>query len=198
MALDVQARQLQALVWTEKLRRFVADGDVLRTTSRCLYVLDWAELWKEIICECHNSLWVGHPEAARTQALIERTYYWPRMHDDVERYVKTFLVCQQDKGKQKKPAGLLEPLPIPDKPWESISMEFIVGLPKVEGYGNIIAVVDRFSKYVIFTPMPVSFNVEGAAKAFFRSVVKYWGLPRSIASNWDPVLLEGFGVNCSE
>lgn len=62
------------------------------------------------------------------QALIEHTYYWPRMRDDVEHYVKTYLVYQQDKGEQKKLAGLLEPLQISDRPWESISMDFIVGL----------------------------------------------------------------------
>ncbi|XP_057508584.1 uncharacterized protein LOC130791472 [Actinidia eriantha] len=63
------------------------------------------------------------------------------MQDDVELYVKTCLVCQQDKVEQSRPAGLLEPLPTPDQPWESISMDFITSLPKSEGKGTIIVVV---------------------------------------------------------
>lgn len=57
MALDVQGRQLLALARAGKPRRFVADGDVLQTASGCLYVPNWAELRKEIIRECHDSLW---------------------------------------------------------------------------------------------------------------------------------------------
>lgn len=120
------------------------------------------------------------------QALAERAYYWSRMWDDIEHYVKTCLVCQQDKGEQRNLMGLLEPLPIPGRPWESISMDFIIGLSKVEGYGNIMVVVDMFSKYAIFIPMPISFNVEDAAKAFFQSVVEYYSLPRTIVSDRDP------------
>lgn len=68
-----------------------------------------------------------------TLELLERHYYWPWMRDNVEAYVKTCLVCQQDKVEQQKVAGSLEPLPIPSRPWESISMNFIVSLPKSEG-----------------------------------------------------------------
>lgn len=65
------------------------------------------------------------------------------MKDDVEAYVRTCLVCQQDKVEQQHPGGLLEPLPIPERPWESVSMDFISALPKSEGYGSIRVVVDR-------------------------------------------------------
>ena len=43
--------------------------------------------------------------------------------------------------------GLLQPIPIPVKPWESISMDFIVGLPKTERQHDAIF-VDRLTKYV--------------------------------------------------
>lgn len=73
----------------------------------------------------------GHPGMHRTLTLVERGYFWPQMRKDVDLYVRTCLVCQQDKVEQAKPTGLLEPLPIPERPWESISMDFILGLPKV-------------------------------------------------------------------
>lgn len=64
-------------------------------------------------------------------------------------------------------------------------MDFIVELPKVDGCGNIMVVADRFSKYVTFIPIPDKFNAEDAARLFFRYVVKYWGISRSIVSDHD-------------
>ncbi|KAL0388133.1 UNVERIFIED_CONTAM: Transposon Ty3-G Gag-Pol polyprotein [Sesamum radiatum] len=52
------------------------------------------------------------------------------MEEDVEAYVRTCLVCQLDKVERKKEAGLLQPLPIPEVPWQSVSMDFITGFPK--------------------------------------------------------------------
>ena len=118
-------------------------------------------------------------------ALIELAYYWPHMHEDIELYVKTYLVCQQDKMEQGQTPGLLEPLPMPKRPWESISMEFITCLPKSERCGNIMVLVDRFSKYGIFIPVSTKFTTEDAVRLFFKYMVKYWGLPKSIISDRD-------------
>ena len=67
-----------------------------------------------------------------TLALVGDSYYWPHLKDDIEAYVRARLVCQRDKIEQETPAGLLEPLPIPERPWESISIDYIVGLPTSE------------------------------------------------------------------
>lgn len=97
-------------------------------------------------------------------------------------------MSQHDKVENKQPAGLLEPLPIPDRPWESISLDFISALPKSEMFGSIMVVVDRFSKYGTFIPCTKDCTAEEVAKAFFKNVVKYWGLPRHIVSDRDPPL----------
>lgn len=119
---------------------------------------------------------------ACTLALVQTSYYWPRIQDDIEAYVKTCLVCQQDKVEQQHPARLLKPLPIAERPWESVSIDFIVALPKSEWCGRIMVVVDRFSKYATFIPT----KVDKAARLFFMHVVKLWGVPRSIVSDKDP------------
>lgn len=108
------------------------------------------------------------------------------MRDDVEAYVRTCLVCQQDKVEQQHPRGLLEPLPIPERSWESVSMDFIVALPKSEGCGSIMVVVDRFFKYETFIAAPTDCTAEEAARLFMKNVVKYWGVRRSIVSDRDP------------
>ncbi|KAL1197121.1 hypothetical protein V5N11_002000 [Cardamine amara subsp. amara] len=118
-------------------------------------------------------------------ALVEAVYFWPRMRDTVEFYVKTCLVCQQDKAENKQPAGLLEPLLVPERPWESVSLDFISALPDSEGFGSIMVIIDRFSKYGSFVACPRDCTAEGAARAFFKNVVKFWGLPSNIVSDRD-------------
>ncbi|KAK0571046.1 hypothetical protein LWI29_010272 [Acer saccharum] len=108
------------------------------------------------------------------------------MRDDVDAYVRTCLVCQQDKVEQQRPAGLLEPLPIAGRPWESVSTDFIFALPISEGYGSIMVVIDRFSKYATFIPTPKDCTAEEAARLFLKHVVKLWGVPQSIVSDRDP------------
>ena len=107
------------------------------------------------------------------------------MESGIELYVKTFLVCQQDRGLTQKEASLLQPLPILESPWMSISLDFITSMPKVKGMGSIFVVVDRFSKYVVFMAAPSTCTVEVAADLFYRNVVKYFGLPKDIVSDKD-------------
>ncbi|RVW42513.1 Transposon Tf2-12 polyprotein [Vitis vinifera] len=94
-------------------------------------------LRKELLRETHDAKWAGHPGEERTLALLARSYYWPKMGEEVQAYVKTCLVCQMDKTERKKATGLLQPLPIPEKPWESISMDFITGFPKLF-FSNVV------------------------------------------------------------
>nr|XP_016488540.1 PREDICTED: uncharacterized protein LOC107808515 [Nicotiana tabacum] len=91
-----------------------------------------------------------------------------------------------DKVEQQQPRGLLEPLLVAERPWESVTMDFITCLPKFDGYGTIMVVVDIFSKYATFMPASPGCTAKEAAKLFFKNVVKYWGLPRHIISYRDP------------
>ncbi|KAL0437391.1 UNVERIFIED_CONTAM: Transposon Tf2-11 polyprotein [Sesamum radiatum] len=118
-------------------------------------------------------------------SLVQRAYYWPQMQDDVETYVRTCLICQQDKTDHQKKAGLLQPLPIPTRPWESVSIDYISGLPKVGNLGSIIVMVDRLSKYATFIAASKHVTAEGTAHLFFKHIVKYWGLPKDIVSARD-------------
>ena len=104
--------------------------------------------------ETHDTKWAGHLREERTLALLSRSFHWPKMKEDVEAYVKTCHVCQVDKTERKKEAGLLQPLPILKRPWQCLSMVFISGFPKVEGFRSVLVVVDRFSKYAVFIPAP--------------------------------------------
>ncbi|KAL0433644.1 UNVERIFIED_CONTAM: Transposon Tf2-11 polyprotein [Sesamum latifolium] len=158
---DSAVQGLVHLVEQGKARQFWLEDDLLMTKGNCLYVPMGGDLRKSLISECHDTLWAGHQREERTYALVQRAYYWPQMQDDVETYVRTCLICQQDKADHQKKAGLLQPLPIPTRPWESVSMDYISGLPKVGDLGSIIVVVDRSSKYATFIAVPKHVTAEG-------------------------------------
>jgi hypothetical protein len=82
-------------------------------------------------------------------------------------------------------AGLLQLLPILEQKWESILMEFINDLPKVQGKDCIYVVVDRLTKFSHFYAIPTEYNVVQGIELFFREVFRLHGLPRNIISDRD-------------
>ena len=113
-----------------------------------------------LIKECHDTKWAKHSRQRSTRALLELAYYWPQIRDEVDAYVRTCLVCQQDKVEQQRSRGLMEPLPIAERTWDSVTMDFIIELPKSKDNHTIIVVVDMFSKYATFIVAPTDCIME--------------------------------------
>jgi len=106
-----------------------------------LYVLE-GKMRDIILKERHDGLLAGHGGAKHTTTFLKKSYYWPNLKNNVEEYVKTCLICQQNQTLNKKQTSLLQPLPIPEGPWESVSMDFMVNLPPSRGFNAIMVVVD--------------------------------------------------------
>lgn len=87
---------------------------------------------------------------------------------------------------------MLSPLPIPSGAWQDILMDFIEGLPKVNGYSVIYVVVDRFTKYSHFIPIKHPYNAQSVALVFFDNIVKLHGLPKTIVSDRDKAFTSNF------
>ena len=114
------------------------------------------------------------------------------MAQDIKTYIQQCLVCQQAKTTTTLPAGLLQPLPIPNQIWEDLAMDFITGLPLSQGFTVICVVIDRLSKAAHFIPMKQDFTSKSVAELFFKHIVKLHGLPKSIVSDRDKVFTSQF------
>ena len=113
-------------------------------------------LKQELLRVPHDSPVAGHFGMMKTFGLLRRKYHWQNMRRDVTNYVQACQVCQKTKAPKHKPFGLLQPLSLATQPWKSITMDFIVKLPKVKRHGNtydsILVVVDRFTKMTSYIP----------------------------------------------
>ena len=101
-------------------------------------------------------------------------------------------VCQKSKNLNVKPAGELQPLHVPNYPWEEVSMDFITHLPKSKGYDSILVVVDRLSKMAHFLPLYSTSSASDVAKIFFDNIFRLHGLPKRIVSDRDSKFTSSF------
>jgi hypothetical protein len=104
--------------------------------------------------EAHDSAYSIDPDSTKMYKDLKTRYWWNGMKRDVMEYVASCDTCQRVKVEHQRPAGLLQPLKIPEWKWEEIGLDFIVGLPHTQaGYDSIWVIVDRLTKVAHFIPV---------------------------------------------
>jgi transposase InsO family protein len=147
-------------------------------------------LINSLIREAHDAQ--GHPSMERTLANLSKTFWWPRMSKTVKHYCKICATCQRIKARTTKPPGTLYPLPKASRPWDTMSMDFISGLPIADGYDSIATFVDTFTKQAHFIPCTSKINAEELSRIYFNHIFKLHGLSRCIISDRDPLFTSTF------
>ena len=160
------------------------EDDLLFVKGRW-YVPSNKELKNKILKAEHDSRVAGHFGQFKTLERIKANFYWPKMDQEVEEYVRSCDSCQWNKATRHKKYGQLDPLDIPNRPWDDISMDFIVGLPESSGHTKIWVVVDRFSKMAHFIPLSTDTPMKEIANIFLREIWRLHGLPNSVVSDRD-------------
>ena len=140
---------------------------------------------ENIIREKHSGVFARHFGMDKTLEQLSHFYFWPKMQRDVQRFVTKCKVCKLAKGHSQN-TGLYAPLPIPSRPWDSVSLDFVLGLPKTQrGYDSVMVVVDIFSKMAHFIPCRKTNDATHVAHLFFNEIIRLHGLPKSILSDRD-------------
>jgi hypothetical protein len=135
--------------------------------------------------EAHEGGLMGHFGVKKTEDVLAAHFFWPKMRHDVERYVSRCTTCNKAKSRLN-PHGLCMPLLIPSVPWENISIDFVLGLPRTKrGRDIIFVVVVHFSKMAHFIPCHKSDNASHVADLFFTEIVLLHGVPNTIVSDRD-------------
>ena len=140
-----------------------------------------------ILEACHDHAMSGHVGITKTHELVARHFKWENMRADVEDYVRHCDACQLNKASTKAYAGKLQPLPIPGRRWEHITMDLIVKLPRTDrGCDSILVFVDRLTKMVHLVPTVESLDAKGFARHFRDWILRLHGMPDSVLSDRGP------------
>jgi len=135
----------------------------------------------------HDDKYAGHFGQEKTFALISQKYFWPTLRKDTEEYVRTCAVCQKRKARRHRPYGELTPLPLLDKPWQELTIDFITDLPPSKQgecvYNAILVIMDRFTKMSIYIPTTKQCTSVELTQLLSDKVVRHYGIPRGIVSN---------------
>ncbi|KAJ1572199.1 hypothetical protein NDA15_007090 [Ustilago hordei] len=141
-----------------------------------------------VMTQCHDGITAGHVGRDATIKAAQRHYWWPNMTAWIADYVASCPVCARYKAPHHCPYGLLQPLATPDRPWGSISLDFIEGLPPSKKYDSktydsILVIVDRLTKFAILAPTHKTVMAKQTAVLLYGHMVRLFGYPDHMVSD---------------
>lgn len=158
--------------------------------ANCLFVP--RSVRSEVLWWGHASNLACHAGVRRTMACLRQRFWWPKMVNDVRSYITACDTCASNKTSNRPPAGLLQPLLVPKRPWSHIALDFVTGLPPSDGNTAVLTIVDRFSKSVHFVPLPKLPSAKETAVLVMNHVFRIHGLPSDVVSDRGPQFISTF------
>jgi hypothetical protein len=137
-----------------------------------------------LLNEAHNSAYSIHLGTTKMYLDLKARYWWKGMKKEIAQYVARCDTCQRTKVEHQKPAGLLQPLPVPEWKWEEIGMDFVTRRPRTQkGNDSIWVIIDRLTKVAHFVPVKTTFGGAALARIYLKEIVRLHGIPRKIVSD---------------
>jgi hypothetical protein len=157
-----------------------------------LIIPDIDHLRTDLIREAHEQPSTAHPGRRKTTRLLSDRYYWKGLAATVERFVRNCHVCRRVTAPRDRAPGLLQPLPIPQRPWQHITMDFQSFPRDTHGYDAIFVVVDRFSKQAFSIPCFKTTAAKDMARLYIQNIYRTRSAPESIVSDRGPQFISDF------
>jgi Integrase zinc binding domain len=159
------------------------------------------QLWRDVVCVPRNIFHggrrmieiilnhahqtVGHYSQLKTSNYIRRAYWWPSMATNIELFCSSCAKCQMNKTSTQFPKGLLHSLPIPDRPWQSIRIDFMGPLPKSNDCNYLMVVIDRLTSQVHLVPTTTTVTAKGITWLFLKEIVRLHSLRQRLQIHVD-------------
>jgi len=181
---DAKIKEIKVLISLGKALDFTEDDQGTVWFRKRICVPDIDSLRELILKEAHDSVYSIHPGSTKMYQDLKEKYWWYGSKRDVATHVALCDVCQRVKAEHQRPAGLLQPLKVPERKWEEIGMDFIVGLPHTrDGYDSIWVIVDRLTKAAHFIPVKTTYTGAKLAELYMSQIVCLHGVPKKIVSD---------------
>jgi hypothetical protein len=181
---DAKIQEIKEQIKEDKALGFGIDDQGMLWYKKRIRVPEIKEIRQSILREAHDSAYSIHPGSTKMYQDLKSRYWWYGMKRAIAEYLALCDNCQRVKAECQRPAGLLQPLKIPEWKWEEISMDFNVGLPKTQtGYDSIWVIVDCLSKVVHFILVKTTYKGSKLAELYIARIVCLHGVPNKIVSD---------------
>jgi transposase InsO family protein len=153
---------------------------------------------EEFVKEFHKGMTQGHNGATGLVSRLQEEYIIQGIWGLARQVTKECPDCQRNKPTRHKPYGGLQPVEIPERPWEVISWDFVVKLPKSrdpitgQDHDAILVIVDKLTKWGYFIACTEEISAEDVARIYVKEVFARHGAPTKIISDRDPRFVAAF------
>lgn len=151
-----------------------------------IYVPKDNTIRREVVKACHDPIIMGHPGRYKTLEMVQQNFWWPGMSLFVKSYVDGCATCQETKNITHPTRIPLQPTEIPDRPFQFITIDFIVKLPLSNGFDSILMIHDQSTKTMITEPCNETITAEETADLLIKKVFSQYGIAEKIISDRGP------------
>lgn len=140
-------------------------------------------LRRRVLEAYHDAATAGHLGYDKTYDRIRSRYFWPGLSTSVAKYVSSCSSCQHRKRSTTPPAGLLQPVPCPSEPFDTVGIDLYGPLPSTQsGYRWVVTAVDHLTRYAETAPVRSGTAIE-VADFFLHQIILRHGAPRVLLSD---------------
>jgi hypothetical protein len=181
---DAKLKEIRQLIQNNKTSDFTEDSQGTLWLGKRICVPNLKPIKESILREAHDSAFSIHPGSTKMYKDLKTHYWWYGMKREIAEYVSLCDTYQRVKVEHQRPAGLLQPLNIPEWKWKEIGMNFIVGLPRTQdGYDSIWVIMGRLTKVAHFIPVKTTYSGAKLAELYMSRIVCLHGVPKKIMSD---------------